>query len=340
MTGRTARILFFSDSHLGFDLPQHPRIQRRRRGHDFSRNFHAVVEAALQNKISVVVHGGDLFYRSRIPPELTAEAFDTLSRLPDAGIPVVVIPGNHERSRMPNPLLAIRPGIHVLMTPRTVPVCSGGIRLNFAGFPYTRDIRSHFQTLVKQTGLNEAPADFTFLCIHQAVEGATVGVQNYTFRNGPEVIPIRSIPHTVDAVLAGHIHRAQILWTPEDSGSRRIPVVFAGSIERTAMAERNEDKGYFILEARLYTDGRRQLSRRFQTLPVRPMILIEIRDVEPELEDVTSGIVQRLSDVPRDAVVHIRYRADVSKTRQLPDIATLRQRLPGTMNLTLDIREV
>ena len=33
------RILFLADTHLGFDLPVKPRINRRRRGIDFFKNY-------------------------------------------------------------------------------------------------------------------------------------------------------------------------------------------------------------------------------------------------------------------------------------------------------------
>ena len=33
------RILFLADTHLGYDLPFRPRIQRRRRGPEFFANF-------------------------------------------------------------------------------------------------------------------------------------------------------------------------------------------------------------------------------------------------------------------------------------------------------------
>lgn len=40
------RILFVSDTHLGFDLPRKPRIARRRRGPDFFDNFNRALEPA------------------------------------------------------------------------------------------------------------------------------------------------------------------------------------------------------------------------------------------------------------------------------------------------------
>ena len=39
--------LFFADTHLGFDLPARPRIERRRRGPDFFANFERALAPAL-----------------------------------------------------------------------------------------------------------------------------------------------------------------------------------------------------------------------------------------------------------------------------------------------------
>ena len=38
------RVLFVSDTHLGFDLPRRPRVTRRRRGPDFFANFEKAIE--------------------------------------------------------------------------------------------------------------------------------------------------------------------------------------------------------------------------------------------------------------------------------------------------------
>ena len=61
------RILFLADTHLGFDYPFRPRVQRRRRGPDFFRNFDLALQPAHRGEVDLVVHGGDIFYRSKIP---------------------------------------------------------------------------------------------------------------------------------------------------------------------------------------------------------------------------------------------------------------------------------
>ena len=58
------RVLFLADTHLGFDMPLRPRVERRRRGPDFFRMFQLVMEAAVRDRVDLVVHGGDVFLDS------------------------------------------------------------------------------------------------------------------------------------------------------------------------------------------------------------------------------------------------------------------------------------
>ena len=95
------RLLLVSDTHLGFDLPSRPRVERLRRGPDFFACFARALEPALRGEADVVVHGGDLLYRSRVPASLVSLALRPLLQVADAGVPVILVPGNHERSAIP-----------------------------------------------------------------------------------------------------------------------------------------------------------------------------------------------------------------------------------------------
>ncbi len=206
------RILFFADTHLGLDLPMRSRIDRPRRGSDFLENYHLALAPAFEGTVDAVVHGGDLLFRSKVPQQLVFLALEPLRELADRGLPIFVVPGNHERSAIPFPLLAAHPNIHCFSRPRTFHLESGGIRLAIAGFPNVRDsIQRDFAQLVAETGWNSISSDARILCFHQAVEGATVGPSGYVFRRGADIVPGRLIPEGFLAVLSGHIHRAQIL---------------------------------------------------------------------------------------------------------------------------------
>lgn len=214
------RILLIADTHLGL-------------GEEHFSAYARALEHA--RDVDLVVHGGDVLYRSRVKPGLVFRAFEPLKRIADGGVPVVVVPGNHERSAIPYPLLAMHPRIHIFDRPRTFQLRVNDTTVAISGFPCERNgIRERFATLLDACGAPEA--DIRLLALHQSVEGAQVGPVNFTFRDGPDVIPRRVIPRRFAAVLAGHIHRHQLL----DAGA---PVFYPGATERTSSAEIGETKG-------------------------------------------------------------------------------------------------
>ena len=249
VTRRSLRVLLLADTHLGLDLPERPRTDRPRRGEDFFANFERALLPALRGEVDLVVHGGDVLFRSKVPPSLVVRAFEPLRRVAATGVPVVVIPGNHERSAIPYPFLVAHRGIHVVDRPRTIALCIRDVTIALAGFPCERNgVRKGFRDLVERTGWRRVPADIRLLCLHQTVEGATVGPVGYMFRGDPDVIAGRDIPRGFAAVLAGHIHRHQVLTTDLAGRALAAPVFYPGSIERTSSAERDETKGYVIVE--------------------------------------------------------------------------------------------
>ena len=82
---KTARILLLADTHVGFDAPARPRVERRRRGPDFLARFEEALQPALCGEADLVVHGGDLLYRARVPAHLVQQAMAPLFRVADRG---------------------------------------------------------------------------------------------------------------------------------------------------------------------------------------------------------------------------------------------------------------
>lgn len=292
------RVLFVSDTHLGFDLPSRPRVTRRRRGQDFFDNFERALAPAHAGEVDVVVHGGDLLYRSRVPPWLAEAALAPLRRVADRGIPVLLVLGNHERSRLPFPLFGLHEHLHVFDRPRTVVLEAGGVRVAFEGFPYLRQVRSHFREALAQARTGAPAADVRVLCLHQCVEYATCGPGDFMFRFGDEVVRADDLPREVSVTLAGHIHRHQIVHR-----RGRPPVVYAGSIERTSFAEAPEAKGFVVLQLTASRLGQVE----FRPLPARPMVVLDVSldglDAAPACDRIAAAI----ATTPPDAVVQLRF---------------------------------
>jgi DNA repair exonuclease SbcCD nuclease subunit len=331
------RILLLADSHLGFDLPLNPRINRRRRGHDFLANYSAALQPALSGEIDLVVHGGDVFNRSRPPSSVAWQAFEPLTRVADRSVPVFVVPGNHERGRIPHLRFAQHPGIHVFDSPRTFVSEVKGVRVAVSGIPSERDdVRSRFGDLVAATGWSGVDADARLLCLHQCVEGATVGPANYRFTTAPDVIRGSDFPRGFAAVLSGHIHRHQVLTTDLCGRALPAPVLYPGSIERTSIAEADEDKGFMIVKLAI-DESAVKVSWHFRELPARPLVRHDLPLDGLEAGQVESAIRSLVANAPADAVVSIRVTGEITEhVSRVLSARFLRALAPATMNL--DVR--
>jgi DNA repair exonuclease SbcCD nuclease subunit len=332
------RVLFVSDTHLGFDLPARPRIERRRRGPGFFACFERALEPALRGEADVVVHGGDLLYRSRVPASLVGRALAPLVRLADAGVPVVLVPGNHERGAIPCPLLAARERLHVLTGPSTVVIERRGCRVAFAGFPcYARGVRQAFPALLGATGYRHAEADARVLLLHQCVEGATCGPPpGFTFRDADDVVRACDLPGDVAAVLCGHVHRHQVLRRDLRGRPLAAPVVYAGSVERTSFAERDETKGFVTATVGPGGPGGRLLACEFVPLPARPMRVFEVAAGAPA-SDLEGQLRAAIAAAPPDVVLQVRVPEALAGAETLR-AARLRALGPPTANVTVSVR--
>jgi DNA repair exonuclease SbcCD nuclease subunit len=305
------RIILVSDTHLGFDLPRNPRIAEEHRGEDFFENFAAVLRYAREKNADFVVHGGDLFFRSRLAQGVINRVYRMLHDYAGKGRTILIIPGNHERSVLPPSLFINDPDIHIFHRPVTFRFNVRGQNIGFSGFPYTPgDIRSGFINLLHETGWKKTAAGTDFLCVHQIVEGATVGPAEYRFNGSPQTIAIGDIPPEFTAVLAGHIHRAQIIFGRDRIFHGRLPVVFGGSVERTSMAERNELKGFYDIRIRLNdAGGILYESYDFVPLPARPVAEIFLPR-EMTVEWIRGFIEDRIRDIDPRSIVYISCDPD------------------------------
>jgi DNA repair exonuclease SbcCD nuclease subunit len=308
-----------------------PRVERRRRGHDFLANYASALAPALAADVDIVVHGGDVFDRSRVVPTLAYQALEPLCRVADLGIPVFIVPGNHERSVLPHLRFASHPGVHVFDRPRTWTVDVKGTAVSVSGFPYQRDVRHRFRAALDETEWSREPAQIRVLCMHQCAEGATVGPSDYTFRTAADVVRLRDVPSELAAVFSGHIHRHQVL-TSDLSGRRlETPVLYPGSIERTSIAEIDETKGFMIVHI-----GASGVRWEFRELPARPMVRKELHVEGMSAGALNAAVRAIIADAPPDAVLSIRLTGELTDAQWRAVSSTrIREIAPVTMNVDI-----
>ncbi len=297
------RILHTADSHIGADLPA-KRTTRRRRGDDFVDSFGRVLDAATGGGADLVVHAGDVFDRSTPTPAAMSAAESLLHKTAAAGVPIVIVPGNHERSRIPSSLLLSHPNIRIAREPCTFSFSLRGRRVAVAAFPFVRnEPAAAFAEMVSRTGWEKANAEVNVLAAHQTFESATCGPANFRFRSSEDVVERDAVPPGFDYVAAGHIHRHQVLETC----SGGPPIVYAGSPDRITFAEMNEPKGYVLIE-----ESGGGLAHRFVEHAVRPMCIVPVDVSGMAHLEVREHITRLLAELPRDAITQIRLSGNTS----------------------------
>jgi DNA repair protein SbcD/Mre11 len=212
-----------------------------------------------------------------------------------------------------------------------------GVTIAIAGFPYERAVRARFADLLLRTGWRSSSAALRLLCIHQCVEGATVGPADYTFTTAGDVARIRGVPSEFAAVLSGHIHRHQVLTTDLMRRPISTPVLYPGSLERTTFAEIGEPKGFMVVRARAETEaGSPRVAWEFRELPARPMIRREIVIDGMSETALAMAVRETIAAVPADAVLSIRLTGALSESQwRAVSSARLRATAPRTMNVEI-----
>ena len=263
--------------------------------------------------------------------------FEPLKEVAGKGIPIFIVPGNHERSLIPHSEFSFHPKLHVFTHPHSFRFETKGRTITVSGFPFVREnIRDNFIKLVDQTNWQQHEADARLLCIHQTVEGATVGPSDYMFRGGRDVIRGKDIPPHFSAVLAGHIHRFQMLKSDQRGKSLGAPVLYSGATDRVSFAERDEEKGYLIVS--FEWGGQRGPPRftwQFKRLPARPMRILNFRPGVKSKDEIRIALKHMLKRLPPDTIVKLKVLGQVTNDQmQSLRASALRSTAKTTMNIS------
>lgn len=277
------RLLHLSDTHLGAELRVRGAPPGWSRADDHLAAMEAALAPALDERVDLVVHTGDLFDRSQPPPEAVAAAIVLLHKV-SRRVPVVLIPGNHDRRGLQGHLVETD-RLHVHDQPTRLVVRG----LALALVPFHAEARAWAGAARQAVG-----PGVDLLLSHQSFHGSRV--PGFRFRAGhiPETVGPEYLPST-PLIAAGHIHTRQAFQLEHTT------VVHCGSTERTSYNERDETKGYVLWELE------RGARWRHVDLPARPMAWITHPDQIDEAEPgVLTGIARELRCVEHEAALLAR----------------------------------
>ncbi len=351
-TAKPIRLLHFADAHIDIaNYGRHdPETGLPMRVMDFLRALDQIVDAAIEEKVELVIFAGDA-YKDRNPQPTFQRAWgERMMRLSQAGIPTLLLVGNHDVSPAAGRAHTLHefstlsvPHIHVadrlaLWTPEqlglpvqiiTVPWVS---RSMLVGREETlgrtvEEIYQRIEELVVQRVMQfmetADPEIPLILTAHASVSGAKYGSERAVML-GHELVLSGGLVNDarLDYVALGHIHKPQAL---SNDGSHP-PIVYPGSIERIDFGEK-EDKRFVLAEVGkgdTHWEYRMLNTRRFiDPAPITPRTEHFMEDVLSQLpaaKDVADAICRVRLSFPRDDEPLLDERAILEHFKEAFDV--------------------
>lgn len=302
------KLLHFSDTHLGFSEYNKidPVSGLNQREQDFYNAWQQVIDAIFEHKPDVVLHAGDLFHTPRPSNRAIVVALESIQRISDAGIPMVLISGNHETPRIRTTgsifeSIDLFPNVHAAYKSRYEKFSIQGV--DFHCLPHcslTEEMDDAFAELAKSV-----TAERNVLISHGAWGGKEYGMGEFNEQRLPD--PEKIAAKKLDYIALGHYHRYVAV---------KENACYSSSTERTSLNEHNSTCGYLTIDLET---GERQ----YHDINVRPMLKppaidcdgIATGDIYKHLETIAAGeiknaIVQiQLINVEQDAFLKLDMRA-------------------------------
>ncbi len=351
------RVLHVSDIHLGSGL-SHGRINPttgiNTRLEDFAHTLSLCIDHALglvpeHPPVDLVLFGGDAFPDATPPPlhqDLFARQF---RRLADAGIPTVLLVGNHDQQGQgqDGSTLAIYRTLGVsgfvvgdqLATHRietqagpiqvtTLPWLNRSALLTqeemaqLSGEQVSAQLLRRLQLALEGEIRRLDPELPAILLVHAMVDTAKFGSERHLAVGRGFTVPLSLLARSeYQYVALGHVHRHQVLCQDP-------PVIYPGSLERVDFGEEEETKGFIIAAL-----DRERATYEFIPLPVRAFrtLRVDITDLPPEqtraaqaqiLKTITQSSIE-------NAIVRLIYQARKDQRRELDEAEIHRALAPA-----------
>lgn len=335
------KILHFADAHIDIaNYGRHdPATGLPLRVLDFLKALDTIVDAAIEEKVDLVIFAGDA-YKDRAPaPTYQREWGRRVMRLSRAGIRTLLLVGNHDLSPAVGRAHALQeydtldvPGVHVIGLPTLLtPEQLGDLPVQVMALPWIsrsylmasrelsgteiKDIHEQIEETLRSQIVEwfekidpDLPVIFT---AHGTVQGAVYGGERSVMLGNDLILPGSLVRDPrLDYVALGHIHKWQNL-----NENAHPPVIYPGSIERVDFGEAQDDKYYVMAHIERGStkvewrklNGRRFIDRRVNLtplgengLPQADSLLDAMKQTLPSQTQMEQAIVRLTVEYPRE----------------------------------------
>lgn len=328
------KILHFADAHIDMaNYGRHdPATGLPLRVLDFLKSLDTIVDAAIRERVDLVIFAGDA-YKDRSPaPTFQREWGKRIMRLSQAKIPTLLLVGNHDLSPAAGRAHAIQefatlevPYVRVLDRPQFLgPDDLWGVPAQVIAMPWIArsslmaslelsaekpeeifsNIEERISGLVEGWLAEADPSLPMILTAHASVEGATFGAERMVMLGADLVLPTALVKdRRLDYVAMGHIHKPQ-----DVNQGQHPPVIYPGSIERVDFGEARDDKFFILAEVSRGStkvdwkkiEGTRPFLERRITLKSSENVTEVLKAALPDPKKMDGAIVKLAVEYPRE----------------------------------------
>ncbi len=331
-------VLHLSDIHMGSGFVHgqiNPETGVNTRLEDFSRTLSLCIDRALNQPVDLVIFGGDAFPDATPAPYIQEAFASQFRRLTDAGIPTVLLVGNHDQHSQGTGGASLSiyrtlgvPGMIVgdRLTTHRITTAHGPIQVITLPWLNRSTLMARHETnALSLSEINELllsrlqialeseirsldPEIPTILLAHLMADRANLGAERFLAVGKGFTVPVAFLARPCfDYVALGHVHKHQNL-NPDNNPA----IVYPGSIERVDFSEEKEAKGYVMVEL-----AKHQTTWEFCPLPARPFMTIEV-----DLSHTQDPLATLQKAIQRHnisgAVVRLIYRVEPEQLESIP----------------------
>ncbi len=333
------KVIHTADIHFGME--NYGKIDSKTGIHsrllDFKKALDFCIDYAIKEEADLFIFSGDAYKTAHPTPTQQKLLMNCLLRLAKAGIPMVIVVGNHDNALSFGKAHSLEifndiplEEFYVISSPKTLTIITKNGPVQIVGMPWpTRNalaLQSNYETIkaddithyiaqavahiIKDCAEKLDPSIPAILAGHLTVSsGIFSGSEKRAiYGNDPVLMPSQLAIEPFDYVALGHLHRYQVI-----NPGRYPEIVYAGSIERIDFGERKEPKGFCVI----YLE-KNKTTHAFIETPTRPFIQIEVT-LEKGKDHTTTIIDELKKYVLKGAVVKILYHvpADEADTVDL-----------------------
>jgi DNA repair exonuclease SbcCD nuclease subunit len=294
------RLVHLADTHLGHRyLTKSDGQGRNCREQDIYRVFNEAIEKIIGIDPTAVVHAGDLFDSFHPSTEAIAVALDGFQRLKDAGIPALVIAGNHStpRYRATHHVFSLLGRYGCVTAVWDKPHVERIGDLAITALPHDHD-DANFEEMIRSAH-PQADARFNVLVLHAGVGSLPrVGAgEAGMIELDAEVLEEVA---DFDYIALGHFHMYQPV---------RVNACYSGSLERLSFSDRASEKVFLEIDLEAGEESSDWIKRH----PVKTRTVLDLKEVDGSEENLTLSVLSRLDGIELEGAV---LRCPIGQVRQ------------------------